>query len=214
MAGSAYDQAPRGRHTVSLFVLAIVVLSLLIQRVVSGTNSVTVLETPLPTPTSAPAAAVVPPTATAAPTSTPVPPTATTPPTDTPRPTSTPVPPTSTPRPPTATLVPPTATPVPPTNTPEPPPPTRAPAPPPAAAPKPGARTVKIIRDEKAKPALLRSRSDVGALVIGEIPADTVVELLGQENGQAVVAGNNVWYKVSYGGQTGFVYSALATPVP
>src|SRR5207248_2848698 len=120
----------------------------------------------------------------------------------TPRPSPTPVPPTATPPPPTSTPLPPTPTPVPP------PPPTRAPAP--AAAPKPAGRTVKIIRDAQSKPALLRARSDVGALVIGEIPADTVVEVLAQENGQAVVPGNNVWYRVSYGGQTGFVYSGLA----
>jgi hypothetical protein len=219
VAGSTIDQAPRGRHTVSLFVLAIVVVSLLVQRLVSGANGVTLPEGPVPSVTRAPAAAAAVPTArtteTAQPSPTTAPSPAPPPPTATPQPSPTPVPPSPTQVPPTATAVPPTPTPVPPTSTPAPPPPTATrPAAPPAPAPaaKPGARTVRIIRDAQSRPALLRARSDVGALVIGEIPVDTLVEVLGQENGQAVVAGNNVWYRVSFGGQTGYVYSALAAP--
>lgn len=210
MAGSTFDQLPRGRHTISLLVLGIVVVSLLVQRLVAGSNRVSVpLEPPVPTivaPASPANTATAPPTATSLLTATPVPPTATVAPSFT----STSTPPTTPTRPPpspSATAVAATPTPVATAS------PTRPAAPPsPGPTPRPGARTVRIIRDAQSRPALLRARPDVGALVIGEIPADTVLEVLGEEKGQAVVAGNNVWYRVTYGGRSGYVYAALATP--
>ena len=197
----ALGDGPSTRHAVSALVLAIVCLSLAVSWL-TGSPPVLV-ESTAPVPT-------VPPTAAAPATPTEPPPTATAPPSATPTRTATPTT-TATHSPtPTPTTAAPTATPPPPAPTPTPVPPT--PAPPTPQPPPPTTRTVRIVRDAQSKPALLREAPTVQARVIGEIPPDAVVEVLGTQNGDAVVAGNPVWYRVSFNGQVGYVYAALAAP--
>jgi hypothetical protein len=72
-------------------------------------------------------------------------------------------------------------------------------------------RTVTVIRDERARPALLRAQPSIRALVTGEIPAGTVLEVLGEERGDAVSPGNNLWYRVRWNDQVGYVYAPLVS---
>jgi hypothetical protein len=69
-----------------------------------------------------------------------------------------------------------------------------------------------VTRDEQSKPALLRAQPSVRALVIGEIPAGTLLGVLAEERGDAVSATSNVWYRVTWSGQTGYVFSGLVAP--
>jgi hypothetical protein len=196
----ALGDGPSTRRAASALVLAIVCLSLAVSWLTGSPPALVERTALVPT---APPTAVVPATPTEPPPATTAPPSAT--PTRTATPTATA---TRSPTP-TSTTVPPTATQPPPTPTSTPAPPTPAP---PAPPPPPTARTVRIIRDAQSKPALLREAPTVQARVIGEVPADAVVEVLGTQNGDAVVAGNPVWYRVSFNGQVGYVYAALAAP--
>jgi len=55
---------------------------------------------------------------------------------------------------------------------------------------------------------MLRASPSVQALVLAPIPADTIVELLGETQGQSLGA-SALWYRVRWGDQIGFVFSGL-----
>ncbi len=82
---------------------------------------------------------------------------------------------------------------------------TATPAPPPAA-PAPGAHT-GVIRSTDQKPVFLRHDPSTKAKAIASMPYGATVEIKGTVQGTAVDPGETHWYRVTYSGIDGFVYS-------
>jgi hypothetical protein len=125
---------------------------------------------------------------------------------------------------PLAAVPPPIATPVPPTATPRPVPTAAAPTPvPPVAVPTnpgpgggplpatvgPSGRTVKVIRDDKSRVALLRAGPTTREKVLAELPPDTVLEVLSEEKGEQVAPTSSTWYRVKWNDVIGYIYAPL-----
>jgi hypothetical protein len=66
-----------------------------------------------------------------------------------------------------------------------------------------------VIRDQAARPALLRAAPSVRALVVGQAPAGATVEVLGEARGDAIGPASDRWLRVRYGGVIGYVYAPL-----
>lgn len=57
--------------------------------------------------------------------------------------------------------------------------------------------------------ANIRSCARTNCNAIAQLSANTAITVNGQINGEAVSAGNSVWYRINHGGQEAYIYSGL-----
>jgi len=65
------------------------------------------------------------------------------------------------------------------------------------------------VKTQMGTGALLRAKPDTASKVVRAVPEGEVVDLLQSVDGEAVVAGDALWYRARYGSDEGYVYAKL-----